>query len=60
MAEQANYTWDQVETDQLDEMRAAVHDFVTNELDNGPGWIIKRRDGKNYEINVAVTLSRPY
>ncbi len=51
-------------TDTLAEARADVQSFLENELDNGPGWLVKKLSpdgfevdgGDIWEVKLSVTL----
>lgn len=50
------YTWGEESELTREEIRQAVHIFISNELDNGPGWVITTDRGDTYDILVTVKL----
>lgn len=51
------YTWDQETTESLADMKQAVYGHISNELDNGPGWVVVRGPDA-WDIEVAIMLRK--
>lgn len=50
------YTWGEESELTREDIRQAVHNFISNELDNGPGWVVTTNRGDAYDILVTVKL----
>jgi hypothetical protein len=42
----------------LREIRQAVKDFIGNEMDSGPGWVVTDDKGNAWDVKVTVTLQK--
>ena len=52
------YVFGEDVADTRDGARKLVEDYVANQLDNGPGWVVTTNGHAAYDIEIHVTLRR--